>query len=63
MVSAKQAVEWMRLFNEKIQENKNALSELDTPIGDGDHGANMARGMNAVMEQLNAREFDNAQCH
>lgn len=60
MVSAKQAVEWMRLFNEKIQENKNALSELDTPIGDGDHGANMARGMNAVMEQLNAREFDNA---
>ncbi len=32
------AIKWMRLFNDKIQENKAYLSELDTPIGDGDHG-------------------------
>lgn len=37
-------------FDEKIQENKDYLSELDTPIGDGDHGNNMARGMSAVMQ-------------
>ncbi|MFC4770532.1 dihydroxyacetone kinase subunit DhaL [Enterococcus hermanniensis] len=39
----------LELFNEKIQAKKDYLSELDTPIGDGDHGNNMARGMNAVM--------------
>lgn len=39
----------LELFNEKIQEKKDYLSELDTPIGDGDHGNNMARGMMAVM--------------
>ena len=39
------AKKWMLLFNEKIQANKDYLSELDTPIGDGDHGGNMARGM------------------
>ena len=46
------AKKWMLLFNEKIQANKDYLSELDTPIGDGDHGANMARGMAAVVENL-----------
>ncbi|MDT2759107.1 dihydroxyacetone kinase subunit DhaL [Enterococcus xiangfangensis] len=39
----------LELFNEKVQVNKDYLSELDTPIGDGDHGNNMARGMDAVM--------------
>lgn len=39
----------LELFNEKIQIKKDYLSELDTPIGDGDHGNNMARGMEAVM--------------
>ena len=44
---------WMTLFAQKINDNKVYLSELDTPIGDGDHGNNMARGMNAVIESLN----------
>ncbi|MGX7205554.1 dihydroxyacetone kinase subunit DhaL [Enterococcus pingfangensis] len=39
----------LELFNEKVQIKKEYLSELDTPIGDGDHGNNMARGMDAVM--------------
>lgn len=42
----------LKLFNSKIQANKEFLSELDTPIGDGDHGNNMARGMTAVVEIL-----------
>lgn len=48
--------EWMRLFHEKIVKNQAYLSELDTPIGDGDHGANMARGMGAVMEALDEKQ-------
>lgn len=52
------ALKWMHLFNEKIQKNKDYLSELDTPIGDGDHGGNMARGMAAVMENLEGKNFE-----
>lgn len=48
----------MHLFNEKIQANKDYLSELDTPIGDGDHGGNMARGMSAVIENLDEKNFE-----
>ena len=51
------AIRWMRLFNDKVQEQKAYLSELDTPIGDGDHGGNMARGMAAVIEQLDGNDF------
>ena len=57
-MNAEQALEWMKLFNEKIQEQKDYLSELDTPIGDGDHGGNMARGMAAVMENLEGKQFE-----
>ncbi|MGT2685930.1 dihydroxyacetone kinase subunit DhaL [Streptococcus porcinus] len=53
-------LEWMRLFDEKIKAKKDYLSELDTPIGDGDHGGNMARGMAVVMENLNGKDFDKA---
>lgn len=51
-------LKWMQLFAQKIQDNKDLLSELDTPIGDGDHGGNMARGMAAVMEQLEGKEWN-----
>lgn len=44
---------WMNNFDQKITENKEFLSELDTHIGDGDHGYNMERGMKAVMKKLN----------
>ncbi|MBP2622875.1 dihydroxyacetone kinase subunit DhaL [Streptococcus oricebi] len=51
------AKKWLLLFNEAIQREKDYLSELDTPIGDGDHGGNMARGMAAVQELLNEKNF------
>jgi dihydroxyacetone kinase-like protein len=35
-----------------IEEQKQYLSDLDQAIGDGDHGFNMARGFNAVMQKL-----------
>ncbi|MDG3132779.1 dihydroxyacetone kinase subunit L [Streptococcus suis] len=52
-----EALTWMEIFNKKIQDNKDYLSELDTPIGDGDHGGNMSRGMKSVMEELTKKEF------
>lgn len=54
------AVKWMTLFNQKVQEEKDYLSELDGPIGDGDHGANLARGMAAALEALNSTESQSA---
>lgn len=46
----------LELFKGKVDKNKDYLSELDTPIGDGDHGNNMARGMAAVMENLESKK-------
>lgn len=57
-MSVEKVLEWMKIFNDKIQENKEYLSALDTPIGDGDHGGNMARGMAAVMENLKDKNFE-----
>ncbi|MGT2847229.1 dihydroxyacetone kinase subunit DhaL [Streptococcus massiliensis] len=54
------AKKWMAAFNEKVQEEKAYLSELDTPIGDGDHGGNMARGMAAVTEALNEKAYNSS---
>ena len=54
------AVKWMTLFNQKVQEEKDYLSELDGPIGDGDHGANLARGMTAAIEALNSTDPQSA---
>ncbi|HEM2824408.1 dihydroxyacetone kinase subunit L [Streptococcus suis] len=59
-MDAKQALLWMETFNKKIQENKDYLSELDSPIGDGDHGGNMARGMAAVMQELSEKDYESA---
>ncbi|HFI0638889.1 TPA: dihydroxyacetone kinase subunit DhaL [Streptococcus suis] len=59
-MDAKQALLWMETFNKKIQENKDYLSELDSPIGDGDHGGNMARGMAAVMQELAEKDYETA---
>ncbi|MDQ8820512.1 dihydroxyacetone kinase subunit DhaL [Streptococcus ruminantium] len=59
-METKTALLWMEKFNEKIQANKDYLSELDSPIGDGDHGGNMARGMAAVIQELSVKEYETA---
>lgn len=48
MIDNEKIIKWLLLFNDKIQENKQLLSQLDAEIGDSDHGNNMARGMEAV---------------
>ena len=37
-----------------IEENASLLNDLDSAIGDGDHGANMARGCKAVVKKIEA---------
>ena len=45
---------WIRAFTAAIAENKEYLTELDSAIGDADHGINMNRGMQAVLAKLEA---------
>ena len=46
---------FLRMINnlcDRIIENKELLNELDRPIGDSDHGSNMARGFTEVKKKL-----------
>ncbi|MDQ1536008.1 MAG: phosphoenolpyruvate---glycerone phosphotransferase subunit DhaL [Actinomycetota bacterium] len=43
---------WIRSFALLVAEHKEELTDLDAAIGDGDHGANMDRGMRAVVVAL-----------
>jgi len=52
MLTVETLLKWMQAYTQTIDENKEMLSQLDTEIGDGDHGNNMARGMAAVSEGL-----------
>jgi phosphoenolpyruvate---glycerone phosphotransferase subunit DhaL len=45
-------IAWINLATVEIEKNKAYLTELDAPIGDSDHGANMARGFAAVSSKL-----------
>jgi dihydroxyacetone kinase-like protein len=51
-VTIEQLVNWLTRFDEHIMEQRTYLTELDSAIGDGDHGANMARGMAAVSAKI-----------
>ncbi len=45
-------VAWLERLATVYEENRDYLTELDSPIGDADHGANMARGFSKVKEKL-----------
>ena len=45
---------WLAAFRDRVTEQRSYLTELDSAIGDADHGANLARGMAAVMEKVGA---------
>lgn len=60
VVQTGQFVEWMRRFADVIHENAGLLTELDSAIGDADHGSNMDRGMTAVVAALDVTELSSA---
>lgn len=58
MLTVENTKAWLFSFSEKIKENAAYLSELDQEIGDGDHGSNMVRGVEAMEEKLNEGDFE-----
>lgn len=53
-ISYDDVVAWVRLLAERLHAEKEYLTELDSAIGDADHGINMDRGFTAVMAKLPA---------
>jgi len=53
-VSFSKARDWIQAFAEAVAENKDYLTELDSAIGDADHGINMNRGMKAARAKIDA---------
>lgn len=56
MIKQGQVLDWIVTYADLINKNKDFLTELDSEIGDGDHGINMERGMNKVMEGIEAQK-------
>ncbi|MDR2183399.1 MAG: dihydroxyacetone kinase subunit L [Clostridiales bacterium] len=47
----------MKLIAQDIEANKEYLTQLDTAIGDADHGINLSRGFAAVLKKLDEASF------
>ena len=45
-------IAWLDSFRGYVTENRAYLTELDSAIGDADHGINMTRGMDAVFAKI-----------
>ena len=58
-VTIEQLTDWLRRFRVLADEHQTELTELDSVIGDADHGANMARGMSAVVAKLDGENAAN----
>jgi dihydroxyacetone kinase-like protein len=52
MVSRDNLLAWIEALQKVYSENKQYLTELDSAIGDADHGINMNRGFTNSMAEL-----------
>lgn len=52
MITKAQVVKWLENVAAVLAQNRQYLTELDSPIGDADHGINMDRGFKKVAEKL-----------
>jgi dihydroxyacetone kinase-like protein len=56
VITIDQLTGWLRRFHQQVIKNQAELTELDSAIGDADHGINMARGMAAVIDKLDGEQ-------
>jgi dihydroxyacetone kinase-like protein len=52
MIDATAVRSWLGAFAEEVAANRDLLTQLDSAIGDADHGSNLDRGMSAVVPAL-----------
>jgi dihydroxyacetone kinase-like protein len=53
-ITTEDALQWFQHLARMLQENRDYLTQLDSAIGDADHGVNMERGFQAVIDKLPA---------
>jgi dihydroxyacetone kinase-like protein len=53
-----QVLAWIEQFAATVAENREYLTQLDSAIGDADHGINIDRGMKAALGKLEGLEGD-----
>ncbi|WGE54281.1 dihydroxyacetone kinase subunit DhaL [Actinobacillus equuli subsp. equuli] len=51
-ISKQQILQWLENCNQVMTEQRDFLTQLDTEIGDGDHGLNMQRGFSKALEKV-----------
>ena len=52
----REILNWLEALQRVYAENRERLTELDSAIGDADHGINMDCGFTAVKAELAAKE-------
>jgi dihydroxyacetone kinase-like protein len=52
VITQESFIDWIKAFTLAISQNKEYLTELDSAIGDADHGINMDRGFQSVISRL-----------
>ena len=52
MISTEQMLAVIKAIAQRMEMEKDFLTQLDNEIGDGDHGINLARGFKSVKEKL-----------
>lgn len=57
-LDAEDAAAVVRRYAQAVSGLRDLLTELDTAVGDGDHGTNLDRGMRAAVEALDADHPD-----
>lgn len=53
VLSIPEAAEMFQFVGERVIEHKELLTEIDSAIGDGDHGVGMSLGFTAAIKRLN----------
>ena len=51
-ITTEDTLRWLQQVAIVLHENRDFLTQLDSPIGDADHGINMDRGFQAVINKL-----------
>jgi dihydroxyacetone kinase-like protein len=52
MLTKAQIITWLQNTAEVLHQNKEYLTDLDSAIGDADHGSNMDRGFQSVLQKM-----------
>jgi dihydroxyacetone kinase-like protein len=55
-ITTEDIVRWLTQLAQTLHENRDYLTQLDSAIGDADHGVNMDRGFKAVLDKLSTVE-------